>query len=110
MTILCFVVGILRDCCEFTDFRQTSFGSTYMTLLGFARVMRVSLPVDHPTDDMSTILKKSREGLYFTHDAQTSLLQIWEEQRFQSVIVEGPEIQTITHDFEQILRVEYDGS
>ena len=45
MTMLCYVVGILRDCCEFTDFRQTSFGSTYMTLLGFARVMHVACPL-----------------------------------------------------------------
>ena len=43
-----------------------------MTLLGFARVLRVSLSVDHPTDDMSTILRKSREGLYFTTEATTS--------------------------------------
>ena len=66
MTMLCYVVHILRDCCEFTDFRQTSFGSTYMTLLGFARVMRVAMPIEHINDEMSTISKESREGLYFT--------------------------------------------
>ena len=37
-------------------------------------------------------------------------MQTWEQLRFQSVIVEGPEIQPITYDFEQILGVEYDGS
>ena len=68
MTMLCYVVNILRDCCEFTDFRQTSFGSTYMTLLGFARVMHVAMPTEHTSDEMSTISKKSREGLYFTQD------------------------------------------
>ena len=62
MTLLCYVVGILRDCCEFTDFRQTWFGSTYMTVLGFAGVMHVAMPTEHTSDEMSTILKKSREG------------------------------------------------
>ena len=65
MTMLCYVVSILRDCCEFTDFRQTRFGSTYMTLLGFAQVMHVTMPSHHVTDEMSNTFKKSREGLYF---------------------------------------------
>ena len=62
ITILCYVVAILRKCCELTEFRQTSFGSTYMTLLGFARVLKVLATVDHPSDEMSTLLRKSREG------------------------------------------------
>ena len=62
MTMLCYVVSILRDCCEFTDFRQTSFGSTYMTLLGFAQVMHVS-----------NTFKKSREGMYFALSHKLSL-------------------------------------
>ena len=62
MTMLCFVVTILRDCCEFTDFRQTSFGSTYMTLLGFAQVMHVTMPMQHVTDETSAVFKKSREA------------------------------------------------
>ena len=33
-TLLCFTIHILREACEFTDFRQTCFGSTYMALLG----------------------------------------------------------------------------
>ena len=33
-TLLCFTIHILREACEFTDFRQTSFGSTYMAPSG----------------------------------------------------------------------------
>ena len=62
ITILCYVVAILRECCELTAFRQTSFGSTYMTLLGFARVLTVSANVANPSDDMSLLIRKSREG------------------------------------------------
>ena len=46
-----------------------------MTLLGFARVMHVAMPTEHINDEMSTISKKSREGLYFTQDTQASLAQ-----------------------------------
>ena len=81
-----------------------------MTLLGFARVMRVALPTEHTSDEMSTIFKKSREGLYFTPDAQASLSHTWEELRHQSVIAEGPEIQRISYHFEQILGLAFDGS
>ena len=81
-----------------------------MTLLGFARVMRVALPTEHTTDEMSTIFKKSREGLYFTPDAQASLSHTWEELRHQSVTAEGPEIQRISYHFEQILGIAFDGS
>ena len=95
---------------ESTDFRQTSFGSTNMTLLGFARVLRIAPSIDSPTDDMSTVLKKSREGLYFTQEGQANLLQLWEELRHQSVITEGPEIQSIRYEFAQILGVIFDGS
>ena len=69
----------------------------------------MSLSADHPTE-MSTILKKSREGLYFNPDSQANLLQLWEDLRFQSFIEGRPEIQPTTYDFEQILGVEYDGS
>ena len=48
--------------------------------------------------------------MYFTTDAQTSLLQTWEELRHQSVIVEGPEIQRITYNFQQIFGIAFDGS
>ena len=64
MTILCYVVGILRDCCEFTDFRQISFGSMYMILLGFARVLRVALPVDHPTSNLGNFCQIWPQVIY----------------------------------------------
>ena len=110
MTMLCYVVGILRDCCEFTDFIQTSFGSTYMTLLGFAQVMHVTMPTQHVTDETSAIFKKSREGLYFTQGAQDELAQTWEASRHQCVIQKGPEIQGLSYHFEQILGIAFDGS
>ena len=110
MTMLCYVVNILRDCCEFTDFRQTSFGSTYMTLLGFARVMHVAMPTEHINDEMSTISKKSREGLYFAQDTQASLAQTWESLRHQCVIEKGPGIQSLSYQFQQILGIAFDGS
>ena len=98
MTLLCYVVMILRDCCEFTDFRQTSFGSTYMTLLGFAQVMHVIMPTHHATDETSTVFKKSREGLYFTLPSQQEYSQKWEELRHQCVIHKGPEIQSLSYN------------
>ena len=107
---VCYVVGILRDCCEFTDFRQTSFGSTYMTLLGFARVMHVAMPIQHTNDEMSTIFKKSREGLYFVPEIRESLAETWEALRHQCVIEKGPEIQSLSYQVEQILGVGFDGS
>ena len=58
MTLLCFVVTI---CCELTDFRQTSFGSTYMTLLGFAQIMHVTMPIQHATDETSAVFMKRRK-------------------------------------------------
>ena len=110
MTMLCYVVSILRDCCEFTDFRQISFGSTYMTLLGFAQVMRVTMPTHHVTDEMSNTFKKSREGLYFALSSQTELAQTWEDLRHQCVIQKGPEIQGLSYAFDSILGLEFDGS
>ena len=90
MTMLRYVVSILRDCCEFADFRQTSFGSTYMTLLGFAQVMRVAMPIEHATDEMSTICRKSREGMYFSQASQAEWAEKWDSLRHQSVIEKGP--------------------
>ena len=110
MTLLCFVVMILRDCCEFTDFRQTSFGSTYMTLLGFAQVMHVTMPMHHATDETSAVFKKSREGLYFTLPSQQELSQKWEELRHQCVIQKGPEIQGLSYNMERIIGIAFDGS
>ena len=110
MTILCYVVTILRDCCEFTDFRQTSFGSTYMTLLGFAQVMHVTMPMQHVTDEASADYKKSKEGLYFTVGSQQDLAQKWEAMRHQCVIQKGPEIQGISYHMERILGITFDGS
>ena len=110
MTMLCFVVTILRDCCEFTDFRQTSFGSTYMTLLGFAQVMHVTMPMQHVTDETSAVFKKSREGMYFTLASQQELAQTWEEMRHQCVIQKGPEIQGISYHMERILGATFDAS
>ena len=110
MTMLCFVVTILRDCCEFTDFRQTSFGSTYMTLLGFAQVMHVTMPMQHATDETSAVFKKSREGLYFTLSSQQELSHTWEALRNECVIQKGPEIQALSYYMERILGITFDGS
>ena len=110
MTMLCYVVTILRDCCEFTDFRQTSFGSTYMTLLGFAQVVHVTMPMQHATDEESNVFKKSREGMYFTVSSQEQLSQTWEDLRHQCVIQKGPEIQALSYHMERILGIAFDGS
>ena len=48
--LLCFTIHILREACEFTDFRQTSFGSTYMSLLGCAQVMKIVSPWTDPSE------------------------------------------------------------
>ena len=110
MTMLCYVVMVLRDCCEFTDFRQTSFGSTYMTLLGFAQVMHVTMPMQHATDETSNVFKKSREGMYFSLSSQQELAHTWESMRHQCVIEKGPEIQAISYHMDRILGIAFDGS
>ena len=48
---------------------QTSFGSTYMTLLGFAQVMHVTMPMQHVTDETSAVFK-TEQGRH--------VLQHWE--------------------------------
>ena len=78
ITILCYVVTILRECCELTEFRQTSFGSTYMTLLGFARSLKVSTPIKGSNDDMNFLMHKSREGLHLDWEDQSYLLEQWD--------------------------------
>ena len=111
MTMLCFVVTILRDCCEFTDFRQTSFGSTYMTLLGFAQVMHVTMPACSMSQ-MRPVLSLRRAGKACTShwDHQQELAQTWEALRHQCVIQKGPEIQGLSYHMERILGVTFDGS
>ena len=59
---------------------------------------------------MSTIFKKSREGLHFVPEVQQSLAETWETLRHQCVIEKGSEIQTLSYNFEQILGVAFDGS
>ena len=63
-TLLCYAIHILREACEFTDFRQTSFGSTYLALLGYAQTMKITTPWTEPSESQGLIMKKSREGLY----------------------------------------------
>ena len=50
-TLLCYAIHILREACEFTDFRQTSFGSTYMALLGCAQTMKIATPWTAATEN-----------------------------------------------------------
>ena len=59
-------------------------------------------------DEMSTLPRKSCEGSYFTRETQSRCLE--ENVRFQSVIVEGPEIQAVRYDIDQILGITFDGS
>ena len=68
------------------------------------------MPIEHASDEMSAIFKQSREGLYFVPDAQANLAQTWEALRHQSVIEKGPEIQSLSYHFEQILGITFDGS
>ena len=64
ITLLCYTVHILRECCELTDFRQTSFGSTYMALLGCARTLKVATPWTESDETEGVIMRKSCEDLY----------------------------------------------
>ena len=66
ITLLCYTIHILREGCEFTDCRQTSFGSTYMALLGCARALKIATPWTETNENQGVIMKKSREGLYIT--------------------------------------------
>ena len=71
MSLLCFTIHILREACEFTDFRQTSFGSTYMALLGCAQVMKIATLWTEEAGRRGVILAKSQEGLYMNPQDST---------------------------------------
>ena len=91
-TLLCYAVHILREACELTDFRQTSFGSTYMALLGCAQTMKITTPWTETNENQGVIMKKSREGLYTTEADYNFFLEQWETMRSRSEIIQGPEI------------------
>ena len=46
-----------------------------MTLLRFARVLKISTNISNPSDDLSHLMCKSREGLYLDHEKLTVLLE-----------------------------------
>ena len=91
-TLLCFTVHILREACEFTDFRQTSFGSTYMALLGCAQIMKIATPWTEASKrrPQGVVMKKSKEGLYVTQTEYNFYLEQWENMRSRSEDIEGP--------------------
>ena len=95
--LLCFTIHILREACEFTDFRQTSFGSTYMALLGCAQVMKIATPWTESTERQGLIMKKSQEGLYATQAECTFYLDQRETMRSRSEVIQGPENPVITY-------------
>ena len=103
ITLLCYTVHILRECCELTDFRQTSFGSTYMALLGCARTLKVATLWTESDKTEGVVMRKSSEGLYMTQTDHDYYLDQWEKMRSQSEIVEGPEIVPITYSNDDTL-------
>ena len=105
ITLLCYTIHILREGCEFTDFRQTSFGSTYMALLGCARTMKVATPWTETNENQGVIMKKSREGLYITQADYSFYLEQWETMRSRSEIIEGAENASMTYSNDELLGI-----
>ena len=95
--LLCFAIHILREACEFTDFRQTSFGCTYLALLGCAQIMKIATPWTETNERQGVIMKKSREGLYVTETQYNFYLEQWENVRSRSEVIQGPENPQITY-------------
>ena len=108
MSLLCFTIHILREACEFTDFRQTSFGSTYMALLGCAQVMKIAAPWTEETERQGAIMGKSQEGLYINPQDSTFFLEQWETMRSRSEVKVGPENSVITYSNNDMLGLSTD--
>ena len=107
-TLLCCTIHILREACEFTDFRQTSFGSTYMALLGCAQVMKIATPWTEPTERQGLIMKRSQEGLYTTQAEYNFYLDQWENMRSRSEVIQGPENSVMTYSNNDIVGLSTD--
>ena len=108
MSLLCFTIHILREACEFTDFRQTSFGSTYMALLGCAQVMKIGTPWTEETERQGVIMAKSQEGLYTSTHESTFFLEQWETMRSRSEVKMGPENSVLTYSNNDMLGLSTD--
>ena len=106
--LLCFTIHILREACEFTDFRQTSFGSTYMALLGCAQVMKIESPWPDPMERQGLIMKKSQEGLYTTQQESIFYLELWELMRSRSKVIQQPESPAMTYSNDVMLGLSTD--
>ena len=85
-TLLCFTIHILREACEFTDFRKTSFGSTYMALLGCAQTKKIATPWTETSERQGVVMRKSKEGLYVTQTEYKFYLEQWEKMRSRSEV------------------------
>ena len=106
--LLCFTIHILREACEFTDFRQTSFGSTYMALLGCAQVMKIISPWTDPSERQGLIMKKSQEGLYTNQTECNFYLEQWEAMRSRSEVIQGPETPVMTYSNNEMVGLSTD--
>ena len=106
--LLCFTIHILREACEFTDFRQTSFGSTYMALLGCAQVRKIKSPWTDPAERQGLIMKKSQEGLYTPQQESNFYLEQWELMRSRSTVIQQPESPVMTYSNNEIMGLSTD--
>ena len=105
---MCFAIHILREACEFTDLRQTSFGSTYMALLGCAQVMKIGTPRTEETERQGVIMAKSQEGLYMNPQDSTFLSEQWETMGSGSEVKVGPENSAIVYSNDDMLGLSAD--
>ena len=106
--LLCITIHTLREACELTDFRQTSFGSTYMALLGCAQVMKIESPWTDPMERQGLIMKKSQEGLYTTQQESNFYLEQWETMHSRSKVIQEPESPAITYSNNDIMGLSTD--
>ena len=108
MSLLCFTIHILREACEFTDLRQTSFGSTYMALLGCAQVMKIATLWTEEAGRRGVILAKSQEGLYMNPQDSTFMAEQWETMGSGSEVKVGPESPAIVYANDELVGVSTD--
>ena len=108
MSLMCFAIHILREACEFTDLRQTSFGSTYMALLGCAQVMKIGTPWTEETERQGVIMAKSQEGLYLNPQDSTFLSEQWEMMGSGSEVKIGPENSAIVYSNDDMMGLSAD--
>ena len=108
MSLLCFTIRILREACEFTDFRQTSFGSTYMALLGCAQVMKIGTLWTEEAGRRGVILAKSQEGLYMNPQDSTFMADQWETMGSGSEVKVGPESSAIVYANDALVGISTD--